>query len=380
MIVAQLMASPFVGGPERQVLGLAQSLPEHYRSVFLSFSEGGRARPLLDEARRHGFEAIELQHNIGALRRAVAEVAAHLQRLRADVLCCSGYKPDLIGLLAARRVGVPVVSVSHGWTGATFKVRVNETLDRLVVRWMDRVVCVSEAQAVKVRRAGVASERVVVIRNAIGPDAFAAPDPSAREELHSFFPRPPQRLVGAAGRLSPEKGFGVLVEAATAVTRADRDVGFVLFGDGPLRETLARQIAQRGLAERFVLAGFRTDLGRFLPHCDLVALPSYTEGLPVIVLEAFAAGVPVVATAVGGTPEVIEEGQSGYLVPPGDAAALARRLSDLLGSDSERRAMGARGRQRVQEQFTFAAQARRYQELFETLAVRRRRLTCRQPA
>src|SRR6266545_4292935 len=175
MIVAQLMASPFVGGPERQVLGLAQSLPEHYRSVFLSFSEGGRARPLLDEARRHGFEAIELQHNIGALRRAVAEVAAHLQRLRADVLCCSGYKPDLIGLLAARRVGVPVVSVSHGWTGATFKVRVNETLDRLVVRWMDRVVCVSEAQAVKVRRAGVASERVVVIRNAIGPDAFAAP-------------------------------------------------------------------------------------------------------------------------------------------------------------------------------------------------------------
>src|SRR5262249_16793891 len=151
----------------------------------------------------------------------------------------------------------------------------------------------------------------------------------------------------------------VLVEAATTVTRADRDVGFVLFGDGPLRDHLTRQIAQQGLADRFVLAGFRSDLGRFLPHCDLVALPSYTEGLPVIVLEAFAAGVPVVATAVGGTPEVIEEGQCGYLVPPGDAAALVRRLSDLLGSESQRQAMGARGQQRVREQFTFAAQARR---------------------
>jgi glycosyltransferase involved in cell wall biosynthesis len=296
------------------------------------------------------------------------------------VLCCNGYKPNLVGLLAARRAGVPVVAVSHGWTAATWKVRLNEALDRLVLRWVDRVVCVSEGQAVKVRRAGVPAGRVAVIRNAIGPDAFVAPKPSARERLHAFFPRPPRRVVAAAGRLSPEKGFGVLVEAAAAVTRADPDVGFVLFGDGPLREALARQAADRGLADRFVLAGFRTDLGRFLPHCDVVALPSYTEGLPVVVLEAFAAGVPVVATAVGGTPEVIEEGVSGYLVPPGDPAPLARRLEELLAAGPARQAMGSRARQRVREHFTFAAQAARYAELFEGLAVKRREAQCTSPA
>jgi glycosyltransferase involved in cell wall biosynthesis len=367
MVIVQLMASPFVGGPERQLLGLAAALPNSCRSVFLSFSEGGRGRAVLDAARRDGLEAVELKHNVASFRSAVSEVVAHLRRLRADVLCSNGYKPNLVGLLAARRAGVPVVAVSHGWTAATWKVQLNEALDRLVLRWVDRVVCVSESQAVRVRRAGVAPGRVAVIRNAVQPDAFGPPEPADRACLEALFASPPRRLVGAAGRLSPEKGFGVLVEAAAAVTRADPDVGFVLFGDGPLREALARQVAQRGLTGKFVLAGFCTDLGRFLPHCDLLALPSYTEGLPVIVLEAFAAGVPVVATAVGGTPEVVEDGVSGRLVPPGEPAALARCTLELLGSESQRRAMSERARRRVREDFTFTAQAVQYQRLFEGL-------------
>ena len=144
----------------------------------------------------------------------------------------------------------------------------------------------------------------------------------------------------------------------------------MLFGDGPLREDLARQIAAAGLAGRFVLAGFRDDLDRFLPHLDLLVLPSYTEGLPNVVLEAFAAGVPVVATAVGGTPEVVEDGVSGWLVPPGDPAALARRILDVLGHEERRRTMGERGRARIRSQFTFEAQSLLYQELFAELTGR----------
>jgi glycosyltransferase involved in cell wall biosynthesis len=373
MVIVQLMASPFLGGPERQVLGLALSLPAGYRSVFLSFSEGGRCRPVLQEARRHGLEAVELTHNVGAFRSAVSEVAAHLRRLRADVLCCNGYKPNLVGLLAARRVGVPAIAVSHGWTAATWKVRLNEALDRLVLRWVDCVVCVSEGQAARVRRAGVPAEHVAVIRNAVPPDAFVAPEPAWRNRIREFFPRPPRRVVGAAGRLSPEKGFGVLVDAASVVTRADPDAGFIVFGDGPLREALGRRIAERGLQDRFILAGFRTDLQQFLPVLDLAVLSSFTEGLPVVLLEALAAGVPAVATAVGGTPEVIDDGIHGYLVPPGDPQALARRILDCLRDDAARRAMGARGRQRVCEQFTFATQSVQYQRLFERLARARRR-------
>src|SRR5262249_45674373 len=119
MHVVHLLASPFVGGPERQVLGLARALPADTRTTFLSFAERGLARPFLDQARQDGFEAIELKENFPRFGRATAEVADHLRRLDADVLCTSGYKPDLIGWRAARRAKVPVVPIAHGRAAGT---------------------------------------------------------------------------------------------------------------------------------------------------------------------------------------------------------------------------------------------------------------------
>ncbi len=367
MIVTHLLASPFVGGIERQLLGLAAALPASYRTVFLSFAERGLAQPFLQQAQHAGFEAIPLAQNAPHYVRAAREVASHLRRVRADVLCCSGYKPDVIGWMAARRVGIPVLSISHGWTAATLKVRLNEALDRVVLRWMDCTVCVSARQAERVRRALVPAGRVRVIRNAIRAQDFDSADPAYGRMLRSFFPTPVRRIVGAAGRLSPEKGFDQLIKAAQNVVREDAGIGFVLFGDGPQRAALIREIAVRGLEGRFILGGFRTDLARFLPHFDLFTLPSYTEGLPVVVLEAFAAQVPVVATAVGGTPEVVEDGVSGFLVPSGNPQALADRIRDALRDEKQRAAMGLCGRRRVEQSFTFTGQAREYQRLFERL-------------
>lgn len=364
MHIVHLLASPFVGGPERQVLGLARHLPASFRTSFLSFAERGLARPFLDEARRAGFEATELHHNAPRLAACVGEVADELRRRGADVLCVSGYKPDLVGWRAARRAGVPVVAIAHGWTAATLKVRCNELIDRVVLRWMDAVVCVSAAQAARVRRALVPQRKVVIIPNAIAAEAFAPPDPAYRSALLKLFPTPPRQIVGAAGRLSPEKNFALFVDAAARVAAQCPDVGFVVFGDGPLRDSLLERIAGLGLTDRFVLAGFRTDLGKYLPHLDLAVLSSTTEGLPVILLEAFAAGVPMVATAVGGVPEVLEDGRSGYLVRSGDVAALAGRIVDVLRDDDARRAMGRHAQAHVQAHFSFEQQARQYQELF----------------
>ncbi len=367
MVIAQLRSSSFFGGPERQMLGLARSLPETDRSVFLLFDERGRYRPFLDEIQRYGHEAVVLEHNMPRIRLVVHELAKRLRQDQVDVLTCADYKANLLGYLAARKAGIPVVAVAHGWTAESAKVRVYETIDRLCMRWMDRVVCVSEGQAVKVRRAGVPAERVVVIRNAIFAEAFRDPDPAYAEQLRALFPTPPRRIVGAAGRLSPEKGFGVMVEAAAIVVQTDPSVNFVLFGDGPLRDDLARRIEALKLKDRFVLAGFRSDVIRFLPHLDLAVLPSFTEGLPVIALEAYASGVPVVATAVGGTPEVVDDGKDGLLVPPGDPNALARSILNLVQDDGRRRSMGRQGRNRIREQFTFDVQATLYRQLFEEL-------------
>jgi glycosyltransferase involved in cell wall biosynthesis len=333
----------------------------------VSFGEGGRCRTFLGEARRQGFEAIRLRHDTPHLRAAVNEVAELLGKLGADVLCCHGYKANLLGRLAARRSSLPVVGVARGWTGEDLKVRFYELLDRLHLRWMDRVVCVSQAQAAKVRRGGVRPARITVIANAVDPRRFGTVDPAYRARLLRLFRRPPARIVGAAGRLSPEKGFDVLITAAAHVVKANPSVGFVVFGDGARRPALLRQIHAAGLGGHFVLAGFRADLDRFLPVFDLFTLPSHTEGMPNVVLEAFAAGVPVVATSAGGTPELIDDGVTGLLTPPGEAGALAGRLLEALMAEDGLRTMREAARRHVHDRFTFAAQASRYRELFAEL-------------
>ena len=174
-------------------------------------------------------------------------------------------------------------------------------------------------------------------------------------------------IVGAAGRLSPEKGFDQYVDAAAFVCRQRSDVGFVLFGDGPLRGDWRHRSRRAGCRRGSSWRAFAPTWSDFCRYLDLAVLSSHTEGLPVVVLEAMAARLPVVATAVGGTPEVIDDGVTGHLVAPGDVAALARRIGEVLADDAERRRMGERGRRRIEEHFTFAAQSRAYQALFEQL-------------
>jgi glycosyltransferase involved in cell wall biosynthesis len=210
----------------------------------------------------------------------------------------------------------------------------------------------------------------VVIPNSINTARFDRADASARLELERLYSRPPSLIVGAAGRLSPEKGFHILIDAAVIVANANPSIGFIIFGDGALRDTLQRRIDKHGLGDRFVLAGFRRDLDRFLPKFDLMVQSSFTEGMPNVVLEACAAGVPVVATAVGGTPEIVEPGVNGHLISPGDPASLAQKILESLDGEQRRREMGRRGRQIVSERFTFAAQGELYRQLFQVLPLR----------
>lgn len=352
------------------MLELARSMREHARTSFFSFAERGLCGPFLLEARKNGFEAIALKHDTPRLAAALRELAGQLQTARADVLCCHGYKGNLLGLLAARWLRIPVISVSRGWTAETRRVRMYESLDRRLLQWMDRVVCVSEGQAEKVRAAGVPHDRIAVIHNAIRLERFDGPHKGVGGPIRGLFSKPPTLLIGSAGRLSPEKGFQVLVEAAAKVVQELPGAGFVHFGDGALRTAIEKRIRELGIQEQFRLAGFREDLDAMLPHLDLFVLPSFTEGLPNVVLEAFAASVPVVATRVGGTPEVVDHGASGLLVPPNDPAALARSLCELLSDPARRRAMGRAGHRRVARDFSFAAQARAYRRLLDELTAR----------
>ncbi len=389
MHLVHLTASSFFGGPERQMLGLAKALPSGYRSTFLSFSEECRCGAFLEQIAEAGFEGQELVNDTPKLRAALREVTAVLKLLRADLLICHGYKSNLMGRIAARRAHLPIISVSRGWTGENVKVSLYEKLDRFNLRFMDAVVAVSEGQAVKVLNAGVPAEKLTVIRNGARLEAFAAPDETYRERLEQLafghaktvsinggepaasatgeIRARREKIIVAAGRLSPEKGFRVLVEAAAQVRQAGAGHRFVLFGDGSERGLLEQRIRELDLSEHFILAGFRDDLDQWLPWADIVVLPSFTEGLPNVALEAAAAGIPIIATRVGGTPEVVRDGLNGCLVAAGDSSALANKIM-LLGNDNMLcRSMGDAGRKLMQAEFSFAAQSEAYQRLFQKL-------------
>jgi glycosyltransferase involved in cell wall biosynthesis len=360
-VVLHLVASPFVGGPERQMIGVARAQRGAERTLFLGFPEGTGFDAAL---RVEGLESHLLAATGRPLRKAIAEVEGWLRRLAPEVVITHGYKCDLIGLVAARRAGVPMIAVAHGWTGATARIRLNEALDKLLMRGARRVVAVSHRQGERVRAAGVRADRVVVIQNAIDVTRFGGPDPAMRRELAGFFPARPAQVVIAAGRLSPEKGFGDLVRAARLVVDERPGTGFLLVGDGPLRGQLEAAIGEAGLVGRFVLAGFRDDLDRLMPSADLFVQSSHTEGLPNVVLEAGASAVPIVATAVGGTGEVLEDRRQGRLVPPRRPEVLAGAILELLSDPVLARRLGAGARRRVETEFTFPAVAAAYQRLF----------------
>jgi len=350
------------------MLGLSLGLPPSVRTKILCFRDHSSGLPFLKQLEAAGVPAQMIDHANPHFLGMIADVVSQLRSENADLLACHGYKAGVVGWFAARRVGIPVIAVSRGWTAHTLKVRAYESLDRRMLRRMDAVVCVSAGQAAKVARTGIGRDRLHVIHNSVDPARFRDDGSAGREILESLFASPRSAIIAGIGRQSPEKGFDQLVHAVRLLVRDDDRVGIVLVGDGPDRPMLEALVRESGLEPNVVFAGFRTDVDRLLPGADILAQSSHTEGLPNVVLEASAAGLPVVATDVGGTSEIIEDGVNGFLVPAADPTALARRLLDLVRSPQLRRQMGDRGRDLVRARFSFARQASEYEALFARIA------------
>src|SRR5262249_45010578 len=155
-----------------------------------------------------------------------------------------------------------------------------DRIDRLFLNRMDRVVCVSEGQATKVRAAGISNSKIRVIRNAARPDAFRLPDLTMRTRMESLTSQPGRLIVLTAGRLSPDKGFNVLIDAIPLVLALVPEARWIICGDGPQRAELENQVRSAGLSSVVAFAGFRDDLDHWMPNADLFVLPSFTEGLP----------------------------------------------------------------------------------------------------
>ncbi len=229
---------------------------------------------------------------------------------------------------------------------------------------VDRVICVSAATAASFRAAGTAAEKLAVVRNGIAH----RPATRTREAVRAGLDLAPERPVAlVTARFTPQKDHATLIAAMPAILARHPSFVVLLAGTGPLLEAVGRQIAGGDLGEAVRLLGVRADIPDLLAAADLAILPSRFEGLPLAVLEAMAAGIPVVATRVGGTDEVVQDGVTGHLVTPSDPAALAAAITDLLAQPAEARSFGAAGRERFHAAFTAPRMAAETARLYRGL-------------
>lgn len=289
----------------------------------------------------HGRAALRL---LNRLRRGVVDV------LHSHLFYSSMFASPL-GWLARVPVIVETPHCREQWRRGRLKS--SFVVDRAAARFVDHYVAVSQANArYLIDEKRLPPEKVVVIENGCDVARFdpRRPPPEGLRERLGFGPRDPILMV--VGRLEPQKGHAVLIDALPEIRRRFADVRVVCLGEGSLRQELEARARMLGVADAVAFPGRQPRIEEWLPLADLTVLPSFYEGLPLVALESLAAGRAVVATAVDGTPEIVVDGETGLTVPPGDPAALARAVCDLLADPARRQAMGRRGRDRVVSQFS----------------------------
>lgn len=291
------------------------------------------------------------------------------RRLRAEpgvVVHSHGYKADLYTLLAARMAGVPVLTTVHGWTSENAKVRLYERLQAFLWRWFDRVIAVSDSYRKVALARGVPERKLVVVHNAIR-SSYQMPDDDQRERSRRQLGLVEGELaVAVIGRLGIEKGHRLFIEAAARLLPRFPQARFLIIGEGAEHAALEAQISAAGLHDAVRLLGHRDDLPALYPSLDVLAITSLREGLPNVLLEAMLHSVPAVAMAVGGIPEVIDDGIDGLLVQPGSLEGFTESLGRLLGDAALRRRFATAAVNKIRSQYLFEGRMQKMLSLYES--------------
>ena len=369
-VAVQLVSTGGFYGAERALLELATYLRDQGWDSRVVALEGPGAVDLVHHAQARGISAQAFAPGDRmALPAMIRRLRSTLTGLSRAVVHSHGYKPDI--LLSALRIPRRLVCMAtcHSWYSQTAKMRAAEWLDKRVLRSFDHVIAVSQEILQDLLASGMPASQLSRINNGITP---AAEDPlKARSDIRrEFSVQPEEKLIVQIGRLAYSKCNHLLIEALAELPAPLRP-RVLLVGDGdrrPLLEDLARD---RGLRDRVTFCGYRADAARFLAAADALALTSNQEGLPIVILEAMAAGCPIIATAVGAIPQVLADGVSAWIIPPENAAALAQALGHALSDRVAAAARATSAKTEFLRRFSRDAMGRCYLELYERAWQRR---------
>ncbi len=364
--ICSLITELRVGGAQNVLADVVLGLPrERYeQTVVCLFGAGETAHRLRDA----GIEVVDLDMHGKADVRVVWRLWRLLRRLRPQLLHTHMFHANVLGRVLGRLAGVPYVVSTEHTMGQEGQVR--RFFDRLTSPLADRVVAVSESVGAFIReKIGISPQRVVVIPNGIDLDrcrtSLTPAEARARLGLPTDVP-----VIGTIGTLRPVKGTDMLLRAFALLQGDFPTARLLIVGDGVEREPLHALAIELGISARTTFTGNRNDVGDLLVAMTVFCLPSHWEGLPLAALEAMCAGLPLVATQVGGTPEVVRDGETGRLVPPADPGALAQATAEFLRDPARSAIVGATGRRWVEENYARSRMVERNEALYEELLQR----------
>jgi glycosyltransferase involved in cell wall biosynthesis len=364
--VLQLRDSPWVDGPGRTILETTSRIDarrvEFHVGAFVG--EQGDTHPLATALAARGAHVHRIADRRGVGKQLQADVRALMRELDIDILHSCEPRSNTLAVLCGREAGVRLAATAHGWIANDLRGRAYRTLDKFLLRWFDGVIMVSRATRSLVPRWWLPESRVRVLYNALvlesyGADIVNAPrrilDPAGRITLLNV------------GRLSPEKGQDLLLQAFARVAKDHPGLQLKFAGIGPLEAELRRLATVLGVAERVEFLSYVKDMPRLYADIDLLVQSSLTEGLPNVILEGAYLRVPMLATAVGGTAEVVEHGRTAWLIPPGSTDALEDGMRRFLAAPREFAELGAAGHDVIRTRFSFEARTRQLTEFYEQL-------------
>lgn len=354
------------GGAEQAMVELATRLDwNRFEPVVYCLrprpeSDEASCVPLLEDAgiEFHFLDARSIRH----FRPTVERLEQLLRRQNPALLQSFLFHANLVGRIAARRAGVRLVL--SGLRVAEPR-RWHRWIDRLTCRWVDRYVCVSDAVArFAQRRIGLPPEKLTVIPNGIDAEKYSAVPPV---DLASLGVPPGRRVIAYVGRLDKQKGIQWLLKTSPEWLRHLPDCHLLIVGKGPLEKTLRRACLRLGVEPRVSFAGWRPDVPEILAASQLLVLPSRWEGMPNIVLQAMASGLPVVASDVEGVRELLGHQSDAQVVPYGNSRELTEKIVAILSDPVRASHLGNQNRHRAEQEFTFDRMVAAYQNLWYSL-------------
>ena len=357
-----LISSGGLFGAEQVVLSLGGNFNQNgFVSVIGAIREKRNPHiEVLEKAKELGYPTMIMDSHGRFDLRLIFELNRFLKQNQIVLLHTHNYKSDVIGFWAAKMAGIPVVATAHGFTDTDRAVRLYEKLDRWFLRFFDRVVVVTDSVLKDFPK-----EKKRTINNGLDVDKYKEDKKGRGDVRKRYAIKEDEILIATVGRLSKEKNQAHLIEAAARLIKNPSHLKFLIVGGGPEEQNLKSMVEDRKLTDRIIFTGILTDMPAVYQAMDIFVLPSLTEGIPLTVLEAMASGVPVVATRVGGLPEIIQEGKTGVLVDSNDAEGLVKQLEFLTLHPEKRRTLSQEAARFVRSRFSQETMVRSYREVYE---------------